>query len=214
MSNITYYEANRLLDDSMTTVYLAPYSGSPGRSGSGGTALVMDRKQAVFDASVNGVTQNNGAVEFDEATSDLGTADYIAAFDAATDGNMKWYAPLISPQTSIGGATSQFDITKTGHIVRYTWDGTGTDPGITASLPNEGDWVIINAQNFNAANNGTFRVINSDTNYFEVINEDGVAESNKTIGTGTLKYQTPLSRAMTSGTVLRIADGEFIVRIQ
>jgi hypothetical protein len=173
----------------------------------------MARKQGTFDASALGVTQNTSAVEFDEATSDEGTADYIAAFDAETVGNLKWYGPLLSPQTSLGDATSQFDITKTGHIVRYTWDGTGTDPGITASLPNEGDWVIITGTNFNAANNGTFRVINSGTNYFEVVSEDGVAEDNKTIGTGTLKYQTPQSRAITPGTTLRIAAGEFIARM-
>lgn len=214
MSNLTYSEANRLLDDSFTTVYLAPYSGSPGRSGSGGTELSMTRKVAAFDAAANGVTQNTAAVEFDEATTDEGTADYIAAFDAETDGSLKWYGPLLSPQTSLGDATTQFDITVTGHIVRYTYDGTGTDPAITDSLPDEGDYVIIAAQNFTAANNGTFQVVNSGANYFEVINEDGVAESNKTIGTGTLKYQTPQSRAITPGTTLRIAAGEFIARMQ
>ena len=48
--------------------------------------------------------------------------------------------------------------------------------------------VIINAQNFTAANNGTFEVTGIGTNYFEVTNASGVAESNKTIGTGSIKY--------------------------
>jgi hypothetical protein len=89
--------------------------------------------------------------------------------------------------TMIGDATSQFDITdQGGNTFRYTWDGTGTDPGIDNTLASiqADDAAAINAQNFNAANNGNFVISAVGTNYFEVTNASGVAESNKTIGTG------------------------------
>jgi len=44
---------------------------------------------------------------------------------------------------------TQFDITDEGDgTFRYTYDGTGTDPGISASTVQVGNDVIINAQNF------------------------------------------------------------------
>lgn len=87
--------------------------------------------------------------------------------------------------TTIGSSTSQFDITNpAGTTFRYTWDGTGTDPAITATSVPVGSKVLIGAQNFTAGNNGLFTVTGSGTNYFEVTNASGVVESNKTIGTG------------------------------
>lgn len=86
------------------------------------------------------------------------------------------------------GSTTQFDITNpAGTTFRYTFDGTGTDPAYTATNPGVGSVVVIAGQNFNAGNNGTFVVTASASNYFEVTNAGGVAENNKTIGTGTLK---------------------------
>lgn len=83
---------------------------------------------------------------------------------------------------------TQFDITNpSGTTFRYTYDGTGSDPGYTSTNPAVGDTVVIAGQNFTAGNNGTFLVTASGTNYFEVDNASGVAENNKTIGTGTLK---------------------------
>ncbi len=90
-----------------------------------------------------------------------------------------------SSLTTIGGSTTQFDITNTsGTTYRYTWDTTGTDPVISATTVPVGTYVLIGAQNFNSANNGLFVVTGSGTNYFEVTNASGVVESNKTIGTG------------------------------
>lgn len=86
---------------------------------------------------------------------------------------------------TIGGNSTRFDITNpAGTTFRYTYDGTGTDPGISATTVPVGSYILIGAQNFNAANNGLFVVTASDTNYFEVINASGVAENNVTIGTG------------------------------
>jgi hypothetical protein len=86
---------------------------------------------------------------------------------------------------TIGGSTSQFDVTNTvGTTYRYTWDTTGTDPLISATTVPVGSYVLIGAQNFTTANNGLFVVTGSGTNYFEVTNASGAVESNKTIGTG------------------------------
>jgi len=87
--------------------------------------------------------------------------------------------------TVYGAVTSQFDITNPiGTTFRYTWDGNGTDPGITALLFPIGSGVVVQGQNFNSANNGIFVITGSGASYFEVTNASGVAEINKTLGTG------------------------------
>ena len=87
-------------------------------------------------------------------------------------------------RTVLGISTTQFDITNTsGSTYRYTYDTTGVDPQLGAKIAVD-KWLWINAQNFNANNNGVFKVTAKDTNYFEITNVNGLAESNKTIGTG------------------------------
>lgn len=87
--------------------------------------------------------------------------------------------------TEIGSPTTQFDITNTsGNTYRYTYDGTGTDPNISLANNPVGSLINFQAQNFNSANNGVFIVTAAGSNYVEVTNASGVAESNKTIGTG------------------------------
>ena len=88
-------------------------------------------------------------------------------------------------------STTRFDITDSGGgVFRYTWDGTGTDPVITAARVPAGTVVNLGAQNFTAANNGLFVVTGSGANYFEVTNASGVAEVDKTVGTGWFEYGT------------------------
>ena len=90
---------------------------------------------------------------------------------------------------SLGDSTTQFDITdQGGNTARYTYDGTGTDPGIADSDASirVGDFLFINAQNFNAANNGVFAVTAVAANYFEISNAALFAEPNVTIGTGSI----------------------------
>lgn len=92
-----------------------------------------------------------------------------------------------TPSTAVGSSTSQFDITNpSGTTFKYLWDGTGTNPGISATTAPIGSYVYLAAQNFSAANNGLFVVTGSGSNYFEVTNALGVAENNKTIGTGSV----------------------------
>src|SRR3990167_6489687 len=90
--------------------------------------------------------------------------------------------------TTLGGATSQFDITNpAGSTFRYTWDGTGTDPGITAGTVPTNTKLVFYAQNLTGGdtnNNRSFIVTGSGANYFEVTNTSGVAANNAIIGTG------------------------------
>lgn len=108
---------------------------------------------------------------------------------------------------SLGDSTSQFDITNpSGSTFRYTYDGTGTDPSITAALMPVGKVTYIAAQNFAAGNNGVFTVTGSGANYFEVTNASGVVESNKTIGTGFI--DSTAKQLVIGGTVYSYHAGE------
>lgn len=110
--------------------------------------------------------------------------------------------------STIGSATSQFDITNTsGSTYRYTWDGTGTDPVITATSIPALSYILLEAQNFNTANNGIFVVTGSGTNYFEVTNASGVVESNKTIGTGFI-YKNYTKVLIINGVLYAYTGGE------
>lgn len=117
-----------------------------------------------------------------------GVATYASATSTTLtlQGTETWVEKgFLTASTSIGGATTQFDITNpAGTTFRYTFDGTGTDPNITATSVPVGSTIYVQAQNFTAGNNGVFVVTGSGANYFEVTNASGVVESNKTIGTG------------------------------
>ena len=114
---------------------------------------------------------------------------------------------------AIGDSTTQFDITNpSGNTARYTYDTTGTDPGIEddpASIE-VGDQIVIAAQNFAAANNGQFVITGVGDNYFEVSNASVSAETNKTIGTGSITpiwHRNMLSTAVTIGDEFYASDG-------
>ena len=125
-------------------------------------------------------------------------------------GSSSWFQSGFTKITfaTIGSATSQFDITNpAGTTFRYTWDTTGTDPAITASSVPVGSYILIGAQNFTAANNGLFVVTGSGANYFEVTNAAGVAENNKTIGTGYI-YKNYTKVIKIGSTVYAYTGGE------
>lgn len=107
---------------------------------------------------------------------------------------------------TIGLADSQFDVTNpSGTTFRYTYDGTGTDPGITSLTVPIGTTVIISAgSGFASGNEGTFTVTGSGSNYFEVTNASGVVESDKTITTN--GYISVSSGTYTTGIHPDISD--------
>lgn len=175
-------------------------------SGTAGTVprvvgIAKDSTHIYFDPNVQ-TTLYNYAVDT------AGTDTYVATFSGAQSvpyvGMLVAFKAITSntgastlngkvlkklQAVSIGGdSTTQFDITNTaGNTYRYTFDGTGTDPGISATTIPAGVGLVIQGQNFNAGNKGTFIVTGSGSNYFEITNASGVAENNKTVGTGSIK---------------------------
>lgn len=94
----------------------------------------------------------------------------------------------------IGNSTTQFDVTNTaGTTYRYTYDGTGTNPVISETTVPIGATVKVFATNMASGNEGTFTVTGSGNNYFEVTNAGGVAETNKTIGSGYISVASTTS---------------------
>ena len=92
----------------------------------------------------------------------------------------------------LGGGSTQWTIANSiGDTWRYSWTGVGSNPSIKDDdlSVRAGDGVYINAQNFNSANNGFFIITGVGgngitTGWFDVTNIYGVAEANKTEGTG------------------------------
>ena len=108
-----------------------------------------------------------------------------------------------------GDSTTRFDITNpSGTTFRYTYDGTGTDPGWSAATMPINSQITFQAQNFTAGNNGTFTITGAGDNYIEVTNASGVAENDKTIGTGNIRAG---SAALTVLAVLKssVAEGNY-----
>lgn len=138
--------------------------------------------------NVNASTSERGVVE--EATQaevDAGTA--VGATGArlfVNPSTLPSVVPIVrvySQSKTIPSSTTQFDITNpSGTTFRYTYDGTGTDPGITSATYPIGWTIEIQAENMSSGNNGSFTITGSGTNYFEITNAGGVAEVNKTIG--------------------------------
>lgn len=115
--------------------------------------------------------------------------------------------------TTYGDSTSRFDITNPGgSTFRYTWDGTGTDPGITAITFPTGIRVLISsnttAGNIAFVNTGNFIVTGSGSNYFEVTNASGSSENDKIIGTnGSLKTITAQTWTKPTGLKYVVVEG-------
>ena len=106
----------------------------------------------------------------------------------------------------LGDETTQYDISNTiGDTYRYTYDLTGTNPNLTKYIQTDRT-IVLAAEDFTAANNGTFVVTGVDTNYFEVTNTLGVAETNKTVGTGYMKVLTNYLDIDTSSMTTKIKD--------
>lgn len=110
--------------------------------------------------------------------------------------------PVVNTYTPslVGSETTQFDITNpSGTTFRYTWDGTGTDPVINSTTFPVGTGVGISSESLLIANTGVFVVTGSGTNYFEITNASGVAESNKTLLSGALYKYSSLTWTKPSG---------------
>lgn len=113
--------------------------------------------------------------------------------------------------TNRGSSSTQFDVTLvSGTTYRYTWDSTGTDPSISSGTMPVGSVVYISGSNLAAGNRGIFAVTASATNSFDVTNAAGVAETNKTLGTGFLLTASAANGSYTKPSNLKYIDLEII----
>jgi len=113
MAGISTYLANKLLDHTLrnvaytppTAVYVALYTNNPTASGTGTEVSGggYARQQVTFNASSGGVITNNADVVFPTATASWGTVTYVGIRDAATGGNLLYFAPLSVSKTIDAG---------------------------------------------------------------------------------------------------------------
>ncbi len=140
-------------------------------------------REALFVNGTSNIFRWNGAI----TTLASATASTLTKSGTDSWNDAGFYSQSFS---TIGGTSTQFDITNpSGTTFRYTWDTNGTDPLISATTVPIGSYILLGTQNFNAANNGLFVVTGVGASYFEVTNASGVAENNKTIGSGFIYNQ-------------------------
>lgn len=97
------------------------------------------------------------------------------------------WTSVLSGILELGDSTTTYSVTNpSGSTFKYTYTGVGTSPSMSTKA-RVGSTVVINAQFFNAANNGTFVITAYDATSFSVTNASGVVESNKLIGTGSVR---------------------------
>ncbi len=99
-----------IADWTMPSTYLAIFTASPGENGSltsefAGGSYARQALTAAMSAAnaVTGVSTNTSAVSFPAPTATLGMALYLGILDAATAGNVIWYAPLANPRVINNG---------------------------------------------------------------------------------------------------------------
>jgi len=151
----------------------------------------------IRDSSTNEPIQYNKQVKCFHANQD---ADYlIFGYDMETGSPVnviqgfdytKFRAWKIVRDYNIGSPSTEITITNTsGDIYRYTWNTVGTDPKFDEVSTAVGVNVSISDTDLNDANEGEFTIISRGTNYFEVENSSGVAESDVAIGLGRFVLQ-------------------------
>lgn len=121
MAGKSDYLENKILDHVLrnvaytppATVYVGLYTAAPTDAG-GGTEVsgnAYARKAAAFGAASGGVSSNTGVITFDTPTpSGWGTVSHIGIFDAASAGNLLYWAPLAVSRTVLAGEPPFFAI--------------------------------------------------------------------------------------------------------
>jgi len=202
-SQVSTYLKDKILEHSTgktswtmpATTYLALYADDPTEDDTGTELTGITRPAITWGSASGGVIANSADATLTKADETTETCTHWGLRDALTGGNLLYFSPILKRRIA-GDSTTEFAITNPGGLVfRYTYTG-GTDPGISAADPLAGDKVLIAAENFASGNNGSFIVVDAGSNYFDVINVNGVAEADKTIGSGSLTFYTPTSVTM------------------
>ena len=113
MAEMSNYLENALINGTLratsytapTTVYVGLYTSDPtdantGTEVSGGSYA---RTSVTFGAPSNGVSLNNAAVEFPQASGSWGTVGWIGLLDASTSGNLLYHTPLDASKVIASG---------------------------------------------------------------------------------------------------------------
>jgi hypothetical protein len=99
------------------TVYIALYTVAPADNG-GGTEVsgggyaraAVTNNATNWPAAAGGQKSNGTVITFPTATADWGTIVAMAIFDAATGGNMLYWATLTTNKQVLNGDTAQFAV--------------------------------------------------------------------------------------------------------
>lgn len=118
MSKMSNYLENALVNATLrataytapATVYLALYTTDPTDADAGTevTGGAYARQAITFGAPTDGVATNSANVSFPAATANWGNVTHIGIRDAATAGNLLYYAPLTTARNILTGDTLSF----------------------------------------------------------------------------------------------------------
>lgn len=118
MSKMSNYLENALVNATLrgtafsapATVYLALYTTDPTDADTGTevTGGGYARQAVTFSAPTDGVTSNSANITFPAATANWGNVTHIGYRDAATGGNLLYYAPLSTARNILSGDTIAF----------------------------------------------------------------------------------------------------------
>ena len=127
----------------------------------------------------------NGSVSINEWTGGMTTLASSTSTSITKTGTKTWIQEGFrsNPSNALsywGDTTTVFTISNTsGNTWRYTWTTAGTNPNISSTSCPVGTQVNITASGFTVNNTGIFLITAINTNYFEVTNINGFAETNK-----------------------------------
>ncbi|MCI4463680.1 MAG: hypothetical protein JHC30_05885, partial [Caldisericum sp.] len=99
------------------TVYIALFTVAPTDagggtevSGGGYARVAVANNSTNFPPATNGQKSNGTAIIFPTATADWGTIVAVGIYDAATNGNLLFWANLTTARTVQSGDTAQFAV--------------------------------------------------------------------------------------------------------
>jgi len=128
--------------------------------------------------------------------------------------------PVLKTQRALTyDALTEFNVTKTGDVVKYLWNGNGADPAFAANGVIEGDiFYVESGGNFNILNEGSFTIVGVGADYVEVLNDRGVAETGIAAGTDIDGVYIPIDIFAASGIQVsdqvKISSGAFNIENQ
>jgi hypothetical protein len=138
MANLSTYTKNALVTwaagvtsmPASATVYLALFNGDPTSGGSDITSTVTTGRLALSTMTTSSAgaraSTNGSALVFTTSALAGGTWTYLAAYDAATTGNLLWYKSVTSTSISTGNhveiAAGDLDITSAADLSGYAGD--------------------------------------------------------------------------------------------